>query len=124
MYGKTSKRSSDDYVFVDTKKKKIAKDKQEVLSAKTAIVCNGDLRQKKAFFAFFGKSFDDSKNNIVNRCGNDSIKTRDINITTKGTNQITSTNNGGFSSQTLAKINAFKSAPQITNRCVVKYVMQ
>lgn len=57
-----AKRSSDDSVFSDTKKKKITKEKRDpdVLKEKTpTTVNNGDLKQKKAFFAYFGKKFNE-----------------------------------------------------------------
>lgn len=67
MTGGTAKRSSDDGVFTDTKKQKITKGKREpdVLEEKTpTTVNNGDSRQKRAFFAYFGKKFNEgnSKN--------------------------------------------------------------
>jgi len=65
MAGVAAKRSSEDCVSDDTKKKKkkkISKDSPadaDVLKEKTTTVCNGDSRQKRAFFAYFGKLFDD-----------------------------------------------------------------
>lgn len=63
MAGRTTKRSSDNYVLADTKKKKKTKEKSDADAPKEKIttVCNGDLRQKKAFFAYFGKTFVDEK---------------------------------------------------------------
>jgi len=79
MAGGSTKRSSEECVFATTKKKKkISKDKrdQNVLKEKTTSVCNEDSRQKKAFFAYFGKSFDDCKDDNssaeTNRDGGDS----------------------------------------------------
>lgn len=62
MASGTAKRSSDDGVFSDTKKKKITKEKRDpdVLREKTpTTINNGDLKQKKAFFAYFGKKFNE-----------------------------------------------------------------
>lgn len=67
MSDRTAKRSPDDCVFADVKKKKkkISKDKVrevDVLKEKPVTVCNsGNTRQKKAFFAYFGKSFEEDK---------------------------------------------------------------
>lgn len=67
MSDRTAKRSSDDCVFADVgkKKKKISKEKAreaDVLKEKPVTACNGgNTRQKKAFFAYFGKSFDEGK---------------------------------------------------------------
>lgn len=61
MTGGAEKRPSDEGVFADTKKKKkISRGKCEVdpLTEKTS---NGHLLQKKAFFAYFGKSFVENK---------------------------------------------------------------
>lgn len=82
MVGRTAKRSSDDCVIIaDIKKKKISKEKGEVdavvSNEKASTPCNGDLRQKKAFFAYFGKSFDDSKKSSTG-CNGSNIKTTDI----------------------------------------------
>lgn len=68
MAGGAAKRSStEDGAFVadGKKKKKFSKGKGDVdvIKEKTSTACNGDLRQKKAFFAYFGKSFDDNKTN-------------------------------------------------------------
>lgn len=85
MAGGAAKRSSDDSVFADTKKKKVLKEKCDsvVSNEKTSnIVSNGDLRQKKAFFAYFGKKFDEGTNgNDVGNTKNDmtNISTEDIN---------------------------------------------
>lgn len=73
MFGGTAKRSSDDSIFADTtKKKKISKEKRDsdVPNEKTTTVCNGESLQKKAFFAYFGKSFDESKHGSANRVDN------------------------------------------------------
>lgn len=90
MVGRTTKRSSDDCVFADTKKKKISQEKGEsdapVSNDKTSTVCDGDLRQKKAFFAYFGKSFDDGKKSPA---GNS--KTTDSNNDVRKKNIITKT---------------------------------
>uniref|UniRef100_A0A2H8TIW1 ATPase family AAA domain-containing protein 5 n=1 Tax=Melanaphis sacchari TaxID=742174 RepID=A0A2H8TIW1_9HEMI len=81
MVGRTAKRSSDDCVFADTKKKKISREKLEaevaVPNEKSSAHCNGDLRQKKAFFAYFGKSFDDGKNSSTS-CNGSNKKTSDV----------------------------------------------
>lgn len=67
MSDQTAKRSSDDGVFdgVKKKKKKTSKDKPQeadVLKEKPVTDCNdGNTRQKKAFFAYFGKSFNEDK---------------------------------------------------------------
>lgn len=123
MYGKTSKRSSDDCVLVDTKKKKISKIKQEVPNVKTAIVCNGELKQKKAFFAFFGKSLDDSKDGNVDLHNNDSIMDKEINKTTKATNKITSINSRGYCFSSSPKNNEITKTSQFSNHCFIKYTI-
>lgn len=67
MVGRTAKRSSEDIVFSDTKKKKISKEKVDGdANEKSSATGTGDLRQKKAFFAFFGKTFDDGKDSATN----------------------------------------------------------
>lgn len=60
MVGGTGKRSSDDGASGSAKKKKVLKEKRDadVPKAKTTTP-DGDTRQKRAFFAFFGKKFDD-----------------------------------------------------------------
>jgi hypothetical protein len=123
MFGKTSKRSSDDCVLVDTKKKKISKDKQEASNVKTAIVCNGDLRQKKAFFAFFGKSLDDKKIGSMDLQSNDSIMAKVVNKTTKVTNKVASINSKGYCSQSSLENNEIMNTSQFSNHCFIKYVM-
>ncbi|XP_050435086.1 uncharacterized protein LOC126842239 [Adelges cooleyi] len=60
MAGGAAKRSSDDGLVTEGKKKKISKDKRESLVGKEKLSsnCNGDSKQKKAFFAYFGKTLD------------------------------------------------------------------
>lgn len=90
MAGGAAKRSSDDCVLGDTKKKK-KKTKEnpdaDVPKDKTTTVCNGDLRQKKAFFAYFGKTFNDEKpeSSVEKNCDadNDEKKSKVKNTTTK-----------------------------------------
>lgn len=66
MTGGAEKRPSENGVFADTKKKKkISKEKCAVDPPKETS-SNGDLRQKKAFFAYFGKSFVENKNGNSN----------------------------------------------------------
>ncbi|XP_060852289.1 uncharacterized protein LOC132930431 [Rhopalosiphum padi] len=94
MVGRTAKRSSEDCIFVDTKKKKISKDKGEadatVPNEKASTLCDGDLKQKKAFFAYFGKSFDDGKNSSTS-CNGSNAKTADINSKVTKSNIFTKT---------------------------------
>lgn len=73
----SSKRSSDDCVTSDNKKKKISKQKRisDMLVEKTTTPCNKDIKQKKAFFAYFGKSFVENSENNVN-CNVDTEKTK------------------------------------------------
>lgn len=77
MASRSSKRFPDD-VLLDTKKKKkkISNEKcdlvkDDVTKEKTATVCDGHSRQKKAFFAYFGKTLDDGKKISVNSNKND-----------------------------------------------------
>ncbi|XP_027838842.2 enhanced level of genomic instability 1 [Aphis gossypii] len=98
MVGRTGKRSSDDCVIIsDTKKKKISKEKGEVDAAvsneKASTPCNGDLKQKKAFFAYFGKSFDDSKKSNTS-CNGSNLKTTDIQNKVTKPNIFTNTSRG------------------------------
>jgi len=126
MVGRTAKRSSDDCVFVDTKKKKISKEKGEtdavISNEKASALCNGDLRQKKAFFAYFGKSFDDSKKSPAVYNGDDSKTTYSNNSVTKQ-NIVTKTSNCSDSSKTPLVINAKKKDGQLPNDavCIIRY---
>jgi len=121
MVGSTAKRSSEDCIFSDTKKKKISKEKggsdAVVSNDKTSMLCNGDLKQKKAFFAYFGKSFDDGKNSTV---GNS--KTTDSNNSVTKQNIITKTSCGN-SSKTLLVNNTKKKDVQQPSQAVsnIKY---
>jgi len=89
MAGGAAKRSSDDSVFADSKKRKVLKEKCDSVVSKektSNIVNNGDSRQKKAFFAYFGKKFDEGTNgydvntkNIVVKNDTTNTSTEDIN---------------------------------------------
>ncbi|XP_060876049.1 enhanced level of genomic instability 1 [Metopolophium dirhodum] len=125
MVGRTAKRSSDDCVFADTKKKKISKEKGEtdavVSNEKASTLCNGDLRQKKAFFAYFGKSFDEGKNSTTVYNGGNS-KTTDSNHSVTKQNIIVKTSSCGDSSKTPLVINTKKKDIQLPNDavCIIK----
>ncbi|XP_008183276.1 ATPase family AAA domain-containing protein 5 [Acyrthosiphon pisum] len=125
MVGRTAKRSSDDCVFADTKKKKISKEKGEtdtvVSNEKSSTLCNGDLRQKKAFFAYFGKSFDEGKNSSV-VYNDDNSKTTDSNNSVTKQNIIIKTSSCGDSSKTPIVINTKKKDVQLPNDavCIIK----
>lgn len=122
----TAKRSSDDCVSVNTKKQKISKEKGEtgavISNEKASTLCNGDLRQKKAFFAYFGKSFDDSKNIPAVYNSDDSKTTYSNNSVTKQ-NIVIKTSNCGDSSKTPLVINTKKKDDQVPNDtiCIIKY---
>jgi len=126
MVGRTAKRSSDDCVFADTKKKKISKEKGEtdavVSSEKASTLCNGDLRQKKAFFAYFGKSFDEGNNSTaVQNDGNS--KTTDSNNSVTKQNIIIKTRSFSDGSKTPLVINTKNKDVQLPNDavCIIKY---
>jgi len=126
MVGRTAKRSSDDCVFADTKKKKISKEKGEtdavVSNEKASTPCNGDLKQKKAFFAYFGKSFDEGKNSTTVYNGGNS-KTTDSNHSVTKQNIIIKTSSCSDSSKTPLIINTKKKDVQLPNDavCIIKY---
>jgi len=91
MVGETVKRSSEDCSFVNTKKKKISKDKHDVNGPKekTTTVCNGESRQKKAFFAYFGKAFDNESSAKTNN--DDSDVKKSVNKITNANDQCMKT---------------------------------
>jgi len=127
MVGRTAKRSSDDSVFADSKKKKISKEKKESVAAvsneKPSTLGDGDLRQKKAFFAYFGKQFTEGKNSTVN-CNSGNSKTIDSNNSVTKQNVITKTSCSD-SSKTLLVNNSKKKdvlLPSDTT-CITKYDM-
>lgn len=126
MVGRTAKRSSDDCVFADTKKKKISKEKGEadtvVSNGKASMVCDGDLRQKKAFFAYFGKSFDDGKNS-TSVCNGDDSKTTNSNTSVTKQNIFIKTSSCGDSSKTPLDNNIKKQSVQQRSDvvCIKKY---
>lgn len=106
MAGGAAKRSSDDCVLGDIKKKKKTKENPDadVPKEKTTTACNGDLRQKKAFFAYFGKTFDDGKteSSVKTNCDadNDEKRSKVKNTSTKIT--VNCNGGGNHHSQTLA----------------------
>ena len=127
MVGRTAKRSSDDCIFADTKKKKISKEKREpdatLPNGKSSTLCNGDLRQKKAFFAYFGKSFDDSKNSSAG-CNDGNSKTKDFHNSVTKQNIITKTS--CVDSSTISVVNnTNKKHVQLPTDaiCIIKYDM-
>lgn len=86
MAGRAVKRSSDDGVFADFKKKKVLKDKCDFVEYKektSNTAGNGDSRQKKAFLAYFGKKFDDGTN------GKNVDNTKNIYVKSDAPNQKT-----------------------------------
>jgi len=125
MVGRTAKRSSDDCVFADTKKKKISKEKKEFVVAvsneKTSTLCDGDLRQKKAFFAYFGKQFTDCKNNSID-CNSGNSKTIDSNKSV--TKQIVITKTSCSDSSKSLFVNNSKKKDVLVpsdTTCITKY---
>jgi len=127
MVGRTAKRSSDDCVIIaDTKKKKISKEKGEVdvvvSNEKASTPCNGDLKQKKAFFAYFGKSFNDGKISSTG-CNGSNIQTTDIQNNVTKPNIFNNTGRGDGSKTPV--INTKKKIIQLPSDavCFIKYDM-
>jgi len=126
MVGRTAKRSSEDCIFVDTKNKKISKDKGEadatVPNEKASTLCDGELKQKKAFFAYFGKSFDDGKNSSTS-CNGSNAKTADINSKVTKSNIFSKTSRCDSLKTPVA--NTKKKIIQLPSDavCIIKYDM-
>lgn len=80
MASRSSKRLPNDGVLPDTKKKKTNSnekcnlDKVDVMKEKAATVWDGHSRQKKAFFAYFGKTLDEGKKGSANSNKNNACK--------------------------------------------------
>jgi len=125
MVGRAIKRSPEDCVSDDTKKKKISKEKREteVLKDKTkTTICRGDSRQKKAFFAYFGKSFCDDENNGVDN-GVDTKKPVVESETTTNKNTVDTKKCSRLLADELKNVIYInKDISRSTNTCFVKYV--
>lgn len=141
MSDRTAKRTSDDCIVADVKKKKkISKEKREedVLREKPVSDCNGDTRQKKAFFAYFGKSFVEDKDvvgraansNGGNQSGNATKKSEIKNNNSTVKKKLTSTDGGSVSihtptvKNTKPEVSQNKDTPYSTNMSFIKYVTQ
>jgi len=87
---------------------------------KSSTLCDGELKQKKAFFAYFGKTFDDGKNSSADCIGSNS-KLTDVHKPVIKQNIITKTSS---SSKTPLVINTKKKEVQRFTEavCIIKYV--